>query len=126
VPCSVESQCYCFSQASHAEFYKPGRILQAQISALAVGRGLEPIKIRFPNSRMPIGKWFLKSLLDRLRTAKNRLLKVRLHYRSKSMLDEFARRVFDKFVLSKAAISAFLLDEFSNSSLQLGTLFDNA
>jgi hypothetical protein len=30
-----------FSQASQAEFYKPGRILQAQTSALAVGRGLE-------------------------------------------------------------------------------------
>jgi hypothetical protein len=55
VPCSVETQCYYFSQASEAEFYKPGRILQAQTSALAVGRGLEPSKIRFPNSRMPIG-----------------------------------------------------------------------
>jgi hypothetical protein len=39
---------------------QPGRILQArrnlqaQTSALAVGRGLEPSKIRFPNSRMPI------------------------------------------------------------------------
>jgi hypothetical protein len=54
VPCSVETQCYCFSKASQAEFYKPGRILQAQTSALAVGRGLEPSKIRFPNSRMLI------------------------------------------------------------------------
>jgi hypothetical protein len=54
VPCSVETQCYCFSQASQAEFYKPGIILQAQTSALAVERGLEPSKIRFPNSRMPI------------------------------------------------------------------------
>jgi hypothetical protein len=34
------------------------------------------------------------------------------------MLDEFARRVFDKFAPSKAAISAFLLDEF-------GTLLDS-
>jgi hypothetical protein len=39
VPASVELQCYCFSQ-SQAEFYKPGRILQDQISTLAVGRGL--------------------------------------------------------------------------------------
>jgi hypothetical protein len=37
-------------------------------------------------------------------------LKVRLHYPAKSMLDEFARRVFDKFAPSKAAISAYLLD----------------
>jgi hypothetical protein len=29
------------------------------------------------------------------------------------MLDEFAWRVFDKFEPSKAAISAFLLDEFA-------------
>jgi hypothetical protein len=43
----------CFSQASQAGFYKPGRILQAQTSALAGGRGLEPSKIRFPNSCMP-------------------------------------------------------------------------
>jgi hypothetical protein len=44
------------------------------------------------------------------------------------MLDEFARRVFDKFAPSKAAISAFLLDEFAlraNSSLKLGTLLDS-
>jgi hypothetical protein len=54
VPCSVETQCYCFSQASQPEFYKPSRILQAQTSAMAVGRGLEPSKISFPNSRMPI------------------------------------------------------------------------
>jgi hypothetical protein len=54
VPGSVESQCYCFSQASQAEFCKLGRILQAKTSALAVGRGLEPSKIRFLNSRMPI------------------------------------------------------------------------
>jgi hypothetical protein len=40
-------------------------------------------------------------------------LKVRLHRRAKSMLDELARRVFDKFALSKAAKSAFLLDEFA-------------
>jgi hypothetical protein len=57
VPCSVETQCYCFSQASQAEFYKPGRILQAQTSALAVGRSLEPSKIRIPNSRIPISAW---------------------------------------------------------------------
>jgi hypothetical protein len=37
----------------------------------------------------------------------------RLHYRAKSMLDEFARRVFAKFASSKEAISAFLLDEFA-------------
>jgi hypothetical protein len=51
-------------------------------------------------------------------------LKVRLHYRAKSMLDEFARRVFEKFVPSKAEISGFLLDEFArrtNFSLKLGT-----
>jgi hypothetical protein len=44
------------------------------------------------------------------------------------MLDEFARRVFDKFAPSKTAISAFLLDEFArgaNSSLKLGTLLDS-
>jgi hypothetical protein len=44
------------------------------------------------------------------------------------MLDEFARRVFDKFALIKAAISAFLLDEFArraNSSLKIGTLLDS-
>jgi hypothetical protein len=34
-------------------------------------------------------------------------LKVRLEYRAKSMLDEFARHVFDKFA------SAFLLEEFA-------------
>jgi hypothetical protein len=34
------------------------------------------------------------------------------------MLDEFARRVFDKFAPSKAAILTFLLD----SSFKLGTL----
>jgi hypothetical protein len=55
-------------------------------------------------------------------------LKVRLHYRAKSMLDLFARRVFDKFAPSKAAISAFLLAEFArraNSSPKLGTLLDS-
>jgi hypothetical protein len=55
-------------------------------------------------------------------------IKVRLLYRAKSMLDELARRVFDKFTPSKAAISAFLLDEFArpaNSSLKLGTLLDS-
>jgi hypothetical protein len=44
------------------------------------------------------------------------------------MLDEFARRIFDKFAPSKAAISAFLLDEFArraNSSLKLGSLLDS-
>jgi hypothetical protein len=30
VPFYVETQCYCFSQASQAEFYKPGRIFQAR------------------------------------------------------------------------------------------------
>jgi hypothetical protein len=43
------------------------------------------------------------------------------------MLDEFARRVFEKFVPSKAEISGFLLDEFArrtNFSLKLGTLLD--
>jgi hypothetical protein len=58
----------------------------------------------------------------------NPLLKVRLNYRAKSMLDEFARRVFDKFAPGKAAISVFLLDEFArraNSSLKLGTLLDS-
>jgi hypothetical protein len=40
-------------------------------------------------------------------------LKVRLHNRAKSMLDEFALRVFDKLAPSKAAISAFLLVEFA-------------
>jgi hypothetical protein len=57
MPASVESHSYCFSQANHAEFYKPyaaARILQDQISALAVGRVIEPRKIRFPNSRMRI------------------------------------------------------------------------
>jgi hypothetical protein len=52
-------------------------------------------------------------------------LKVRLHYRAKLMLDEFARRVFDKFAPSKAAISAFLLEELArraNSALKLGPL----
>jgi hypothetical protein len=58
VPCSIETQCYCFSQASQAEFYKPGRISQAQTSALAVWRGLEPSRIRFPNYRMPIKSKF--------------------------------------------------------------------
>jgi hypothetical protein len=56
------------------------------------------------------------------------LLKVRLPYRANSMLDEFARRVFDKFAPSKVAISAFLLDKFgrrANSSLKLGTLLDS-
>jgi hypothetical protein len=33
---------------------QPGRILQAQTSDLAVGRGLEQSKIRFPNSRMRV------------------------------------------------------------------------
>jgi hypothetical protein len=47
-------------------------------------------------------------------------LKVRLHYRAKLMLDEFARRVFDKFAPSKAAISAFLLEELAF----FGTLHD--
>jgi hypothetical protein len=44
------------------------------------------------------------------------------------MLDEFARRVFDKFARNKAVISATLLDEFArraNSSLKLGTLLDS-
>jgi hypothetical protein len=51
VPCSVETQCYCFSQASQAEFYKPGRILQAQTSALAGGRGAEQNQIpEFPHA----------------------------------------------------------------------------
>jgi hypothetical protein len=55
-------------------------------------------------------------------------LKVRLHYRAKSMLDESARRVFDKFASSKGAKSAFLLDEFarrSNSLIKFGTLLDS-
>jgi hypothetical protein len=55
-------------------------------------------------------------------------LKVRLHYRAESMLDEFARRVFDKFAPSRTAISAFLLDKFArraDSSLKLGTLLDS-
>jgi ribosome-associated toxin RatA of RatAB toxin-antitoxin module len=56
--------------------------------------------------------------LARVWKAKNRdrnmcALKVLLHYRAKSMLGEFARHVFDKFVRSKAAISAFLLDKFA-------------
>jgi hypothetical protein len=38
------------------------------------------------------------------------IVKVRLHYRAKSMLDKFARRVFDKFAPSKAAITAILFD----------------
>jgi hypothetical protein len=42
-------------------------------------------------------------------------LKVRLHYRAKwrvlSMLDEFARRLFDKIASSKASKSALLLGE---------------
>jgi CRP-like cAMP-binding protein len=44
------------------------------------------------------------------------------------MLDEFARRLFDKFAPSKAAISAFLLDKFArraNSLLKLGTLLNS-
>jgi hypothetical protein len=44
------------------------------------------------------------------------------------MLDESARRVFDKFAPCKAAISAFLLDEFArqaNLLLKLGTLLDS-
>jgi hypothetical protein len=44
------------------------------------------------------------------------------------LLDELARRVFDKFASSKAAKSAFLLDEFArrgNSSIKLGTLLDS-
>jgi hypothetical protein len=56
------------------------------------------------------------------------LLRVRLHYRAKSMINELARRVFDKFTPSKAAISAFLLDDFArqeNSSLKLGTLLES-
>jgi hypothetical protein len=41
------------------------------------------------------------------------------------MLDEFARHVFDKFAPpSKAAISAFLLDEFAKT-LKLCTLLDS-
>jgi hypothetical protein len=43
------------------------------------------------------------------------------------MLDELARRVFDKFAPSKVVISAFLLDEFArraNSSLKLGILLN--
>jgi hypothetical protein len=36
-------------------------------------------------------------------------------WRVKSMLDEFARRVFDKFASSKASKSAFLLDEFAQT-----------
>jgi hypothetical protein len=44
------------------------------------------------------------------------------------MLDEFARRVFDKFEPSKATLSVFLLEEFArraNLSLKLGTLLDS-
>jgi hypothetical protein len=44
------------------------------------------------------------------------------------MLDEFARRVFDKFAPSKRTISALLLDKFArraNSLLKLGTLLDS-
>jgi hypothetical protein len=44
------------------------------------------------------------------------------------MLDEFARRLFDKFAPSKAAISAILLDEFArraNSSLKLDPFLDS-
>jgi hypothetical protein len=44
------------------------------------------------------------------------------------MLDEFARRVFEKFGSSKASKSALLLDKFArrgNSSLKLGTLLDS-
>jgi hypothetical protein len=40
-------------------------------------------------------------------------LKVRLHYRAKSSLDEFARRVFDEFARR------------AKSSLKLGTLLDS-
>jgi hypothetical protein len=53
---------------------------------------------------------------------------VHLHYRAKSMLDEFARRVFNKFAWIKVAISAFLLDEFAryaNSLPKLGTLLES-
>jgi hypothetical protein len=44
------------------------------------------------------------------------------------MLDEFARRVFDKFAPSKVSISTFLLDGFArraNLPLKLGTLLDS-
>jgi hypothetical protein len=54
----------CYALKNHNVMFfpiQPGTILQARQNfaspniAVAVGRGLEPIKIRFPNSRMRIG-----------------------------------------------------------------------